>query len=134
VRLYHSLFLESGLHGIKAFLFLCDTLGVFAQCLAIQHIYSKEKYYMGGAFKKDRKTASIIQLILIFNPLALISPAVHNLGIVNHMLLSIYTLALVKTGYSLATDLLSGLCLYIDPMLIYVIVPVRVTYHLLNKP
>jgi hypothetical protein len=72
-------------------------------------------------------------LVLILNPLAVISPAVHNLGILNHLLISTLILSVIKSGYSVVTDIVCGICLYVDPMLGFIIVPARMVYALLGK-
>ena len=110
--------------GIKAFLFVCDLLTVLIQTQIISSIYKKEK---------DCKIAKIIQIVLIFNPLAIISPAVHNLGILNHLLISILILTVIKSGYTIITDIICGVSLYVDPMLGFVIIPSRMAYALIGR-
>jgi hypothetical protein len=65
--------------------------------------------------------------LLIFNPLSMISPAVHNLAIVKYMMISlvIYKVISNKGFNGVLSDILCGISLYIDPSLIYVFVPVR---------
>lgn len=121
VQLYHFLYTFAGNNviGIKAFLFFYDFLTVLFQCLIIAHIYKKEK---------DSKVKRIVQLILIFNPLSVISPAVHNLAILNHLLISAGILSILKLGFNKVTDLIWGVALYVDPTLLYVLVPVRLIH------
>ena len=41
-----------------------------------------------------------MQLMMIFNPLALISPAVHNLHIVNYLIISLFTYSVIKYRFN----------------------------------
>lgn len=68
-----------------------------------------------------------MQILLIFNPLSMISPAVHNLAIVKYMMISltIYKVISNKGFNGVLADILCGISLYTDPSLIYVLVPVR---------
>lgn len=55
----------------------------------------------------------------------MISPAVHNLSIVNHFLITLVVVCLYKVRESLLTDLVCGLALYVDPTSLYILLPVR---------
>ena len=117
VRLYHSLFDMAGgsIVGIKALLFALDALTVLMQTALV----AKRKYMRP------------LQLVLIFNPLSMLSPAVHNLGIVNHFLLTLCAYCILTLSFkSLLTDLACGLALYQDPTLLYLLLPIR----LLSEP
>ena len=119
VRLYHLLFSTLGVFGIKALLFGCDLVTVLVQTSTLAQIYRK---------RKQSKALRYLQLLIIFNPLNLISPAVHNLQVVNNMLVAICAWSVVANGWedgSVMTDLISGGAIYLDPCLIYVIGPVR---------
>ena len=76
-----------------------------------------------------------MQILLIFNPLSLISPAVHNLAIVKHMMISlvIYRVISNKGFNGLITDIMVGIALYVDPSLAYMIVPVRLIAELVES-
>jgi hypothetical protein len=109
---------SSPLLGIKAFLFLCDFLTIAVQTSVISLIYPKEK---------DLAKVKGMQLMMIFNPLAVISPAVHNLHIVNYLIISLFSYSVIKYRFNegIITDVIAGIALYLDPSLIYMIVPVR---------
>jgi hypothetical protein len=109
---------SSPLLGIKAFLFLCDFLTIAVQTSVISLIYPKEK---------DLAKVKGMQLMMIFNPLAVISPAVHNLHIVNYLIISLFSYSVIKHRFNkgIITDVIAGIALYLDPSLIYMIVPVR---------
>jgi hypothetical protein len=70
--------------------------------------------------------------MLVFNPLSLISPAVHNLAIVKYMIItSIIYFVLKNKGFTgIFTDILVGISLYVDPSLAYMMVPVRLIAEL----
>jgi hypothetical protein len=113
VKLYHVLFELGGgtIVYIKAFLFFLDGLTVLMQALLID----------------GQEHSRLLQLVLIFNPLSMISPAAHNLGIVNHFLVTLCAFSILKNGFSgLSTDLACGLALYQDPTIIFVLAPLRV--------
>ena len=76
-----------------------------------------------------------MQILLIFNPLSLISPAVHNLAIVKHMMISlvIYRVITNKGFNGLITDIMVGTAFYVDPSLAYMIVPVRLIAELVES-
>ena len=76
-----------------------------------------------------------MQILLIFNPLSMISPAVHNLAIVKYMMISlvIYKVISNKGFNGVLSDILCGISLYIDPSLIYVFVPVRLIAQLIEN-
>jgi GPI transamidase subunit PIG-U len=125
VKLYHLIFLNTGVNGIKAFLFACDLISVTFQCLIIRMVYMKEK---------DAYRVKFIQILLIFNPLSMISPAVHNLVIVKYMMISLISFQTLKNGFkSVVTDVLCGVTLYVDPSLIYVLIPLRLIANLVDN-
>lgn len=125
VKLYHVLYDTYGLIGIKGFLFLCDLVAVVTQVSLIGKIYKKEK---------DSGIKQSMQILLILNPLAMISPAVHNLAIVKYMILSLVMHGVISNkGFKgILSDILCGVSLYVDPSLIYVLVPVRLISNLID--
>ena len=118
VKIYHTLYDYYGMSGIKWFLFSCDFISVVTQVSILGKIYIKEK---------DQGVKKGMQILLIFNPLSMISPAVHNLAIVKYMMISLtmYKVISNKGFKGVLADILCGISLYIDPSLIYVLVPVR---------
>lgn len=118
VKIYHTLYDSYGMSGIKWFLFSCDFISVLTQVSILGKIYTKEK---------DQSIKRGMQILLIFNPLSMISPAVHNLAIVKYMMVSLamYKVISNKGFNGVLSDILCGVSLYIDPSLIYVLVPVR---------
>lgn len=76
-----------------------------------------------------------MQILLIFNPLSMISPAVHNLAIVKYMFLSLamYKVITNKGFDGILADILCGISIYVDPSLIYVLVPVRLISQLIDN-
>jgi hypothetical protein len=76
-----------------------------------------------------------MQCFLIFNPLSLISPAVHNLAIVKHMMISliVYRVISKKRFEGIITDIMVGVTIYVDPSLIYMMVPVRMVAEKLES-
>lgn len=104
--------------GIKWFLFICDFISVLTQVSILGKIYTKQK---------DQGVKRLMQILLIFNPLSMISPAVHNLAIVKYMMISLAMFKIISNkGFNgVLSDILCGFSLYIDPSLIYVLVPVR---------
>ncbi len=118
VKIYHTLYDYYEKSGIKWFLFTCDFISVVTQVSILGKIYTKEK---------DQGVKRGMQILLIFNPLSIISPAVHNLAIVKYMMISLtmYKVISNKGFNGVLADILCGVSLYIDPSLIYVLVPVR---------
>jgi len=118
VKIYHTLYDTYGMSGIKWFLFICDFISVLTQVSILGKIYTKQK---------DQGVKRLMQILLIFNPLSIISPAVHNLAIVKYMMISLAMFKIISNkGFNgVLSDILCGFSLYIDPSLIYVLVPVR---------
>ena len=97
------------------------------QTSALAQIYRK---------RKQATALRYLQLLIIFNPLNLISPAVHNLQIVNHMLVALCAWSVAAKGWeedSVVTDVISGAALYVDPCLIYVIGTVRAVAEIVES-
>lgn len=126
IRLYHSLYsLTHSDTPIHFFLFACDIYTTLLICHLFTFLYPKSK---------DGKKIRIMQLLMIFNPLSLISPAVHNLQIVNHMMIASVVYSVLKWRFEgLKSDVVCGVALYIDPSLVYVVVPVRVVENLIKN-
>jgi hypothetical protein len=125
VKLYHLIFESAGVNGIKAFLFACDLISVTVQCLILRMVYKNEK---------DASRVRFIQLLMIFNPLSMISPAIHNLSIVKYMMISLISYQSLKNGFkNVITDVFCGVALYVDPSLIYVLIPLRLIANLVEN-
>jgi hypothetical protein len=96
--------------GIKALLFALDALTLIMQTALV----ARGKY------------TKALQLVLIFNPLSMLSPAVHNLGIVGQFLVTLCAYCILTLSFhSLLTDLVCGFTLYQDPTFLYLLLPIR---------
>lgn len=82
--------------------------------------------------EKDQKILKVFLLWLIFNPLAMASPALHNFSILTHLAMTLLAYNVLGSGFSLLTDLACGLSLYIDPTLIYTMIPLRIIWSKLQ--
>lgn len=65
----------------------------------------------------------------------MISPAVHNLAIVKYMMISlVMNRVITNKGFrGVVADILCGVSLYVDPSLIYVLIPVRLISNLIDN-
>ena len=86
----------------------------------------KEKEYKSSI-------AHYIVLGIIFNPLAVVSPAIHNLQIPNHFLLILAVYMVLTQGYGIMTDSICASAIYGDPNMLYVLIPLRVIHSTLSS-
>ena len=64
----------------------------------------------------------------------MISPAVHNLGIVNHFMITLIVYVILKNEFkTIASDIVCGIAIYVDPTLILLIAPVRLITQLIES-
>lgn len=71
-------------------------------------------------------------LWVVFNPLSVLSPALGNLTIINHFVITLIMFLMINNYSVLMQDLTMGVGLYLDATLFIFIVPLKVT-HLLIK-
>ena len=63
----------------------------------------------------------------------MISPALHNLQVLNHLAMTILAFMVLCQGFhNIVTDLVCGMCVYIDPNMLYVILACRLVYNCLE--